>query len=102
MGKKRNFVALRLNEDKDKDIIDDLARFSVLTDRVKEAYRMAMKVERGELALSKPSQPQPEPSPPKTYIQSPPYQPKEEKPNNPSKPLVDDKAKVKSNIIQSF
>jgi hypothetical protein len=42
------FIAFRTNAKKDADIEKDLARFSNMTQRLKEAYRIAMAVERGE------------------------------------------------------
>lgn len=43
------FVGFRLRaKGKDKDIEDDLKRFSDESERIREAYRLAMEVERGE------------------------------------------------------
>lgn len=102
--KRKNFVGFRLSEKADTDIIKDLSRFTDTTERMKEVYRLAMRVERGEVAVQSVMRPAPTPSKPRQpekpldWKQSIPAEPTVKT----SKPPEERKKAIKANIIQGF
>jgi len=101
----KDFMGCRLGK-ADKDIQDDLARFSDKTARLKQVYRLAMAVERGEYvrvsALGTVQVTKEEPRPAKLEPLTWKF-PEPAKPAKPAKkPAGDVKATIKSNMLQDF
>ena len=90
---KRTFLGTRLNPEKDSDIIQDVSRFKDVSKRLREAYRLAMQVEAGDMYVKK------EPAPDTSKLKWSIPEPVKKKAKNTNGQT---KVNIISNIKQSF